>query len=176
LAREQELLDVATRGTHVLFKAGVEAGVTRFVYGSTLEIFEAYPDDVFISEMWRPMPTPEPLALTRYLGELTAREFAREFAVTVTALRLGKVVLADDVAQEKPDLMWVDRRDAAQAFALALQRDACAEVNFRQRWALHHICAAIPNGKYLVATGGWNALKGFDPQYNFESHWQGGAQ
>lgn len=176
LAQEQELLDLATRGTHVLFKAGVEAGVKRFVYGSTLEVFESYPDDVFISEMWRPKPTPEPFALTRYLGELTAREFAREFAVSVTALRLGKLVVETDVTDTEPDLMWLDFRDAAHAFALALGRDASAAVNFRERWALHHICAAIPNGKYLVASGGWNVLAGFEPQHNFESHWQGGAK
>ena len=43
LVCESELLDLATRGTHVLFKAGIEAGIKRFVYGSTLQIFEAYP-------------------------------------------------------------------------------------------------------------------------------------
>ena len=172
LACEQELLDLATRGTHVLFKAGVEAGVKRFVYGSTLEIFESYPDDVFISEMWRPQPTPEPFALTRYLGELTAREFAREYLVAVTALRLGKLVIEEEVVGEEADLMWTDVRDAAQAFALALKRDASQQVNFRQRWALHHICANIPNAKYLVSKGGWYELRGFEPQHNFESHWR----
>ena len=176
LIQEQELLDLATRGTHVLFKAGVEAGVKRFVYGSTLEIFESYPDDVYISEMWRPKPTPEPFALTRYLGELTAREFAREFAVSVTALRLGKLVSEADVADREPDLMWLDFRDAARAFEVALQRDDSQDVNFRKRWALHHICAPIPNGKYLVASGGWNALSGFEPEHNFEAHWQGRAK
>ena len=176
LACEQELLDLATRGTHVLFKAGVEAGVKRFVYGSTLEVFESYPDDVFISEMWRPQPTPEPFALTRYLGELTAREFAREYLVAVTALRLGKLVIEEDVAGDEADLMWTDVRDAAQAFALALNRDASKQVNFRQRWSLHHICANIPNGKYLIASDYRNGLRGFEPQHNFESHWQAGAK
>ena len=47
---EQVLLDLATRGTHVLFKAAVDAGVKRFIYGSTLEIFGSYPDDTYISE------------------------------------------------------------------------------------------------------------------------------
>ena len=90
LACEQALLDLRTRGTHVLFLAGLEAGVKRFLYGSTLEVFEAYPDDVYISEMWRPLPSPDKFQLTRYLGEMTAREFARDFPVAVTALRLGK--------------------------------------------------------------------------------------
>ena len=38
LAREEVLLDLATRGTHVLFKAAVDAGVKRFIYASTLEV------------------------------------------------------------------------------------------------------------------------------------------
>ena len=36
---EEALLDRSTRGTHVLLQAAVEAGVKRFVYGSTLEVF-----------------------------------------------------------------------------------------------------------------------------------------
>ena len=76
LKGEQFLLDWATRGTHVLFKAAVEAGVKRLVYGSTLEIFSAYPDDVYISELWKPVPAPDMAQMSRYLGELTAREFA----------------------------------------------------------------------------------------------------
>ena len=57
LAREEALLDLATRGTHVLFQAAVDAGVKRFVYASTLEIFSAYPDTVYITELYKPLPT-----------------------------------------------------------------------------------------------------------------------
>ena len=53
---EQALLERATRGTHVLLSAAVEAGVGRVVYGSTLAVFAAYPDDVYISERWEPQP------------------------------------------------------------------------------------------------------------------------
>jgi len=170
LAREQELLDLATRGTHVLFQAGVDAGVKRFVYGSTLSVFASYPDDVYISELWQPMPTPEMGSLARYLGELTAREFARDYLIAATGLRLGTLVADEEVLGQEPDLMWVDVRDAARAFRLSLNRDASREVHFRRRWALHHICAKIPNGKYLVGAHGWNALSGFQPEHNFEAH------
>lgn len=93
---EQYLLDYATRGTHVLFSAAIEAGIRRFIYGSTLEIFRAYPDDIYISEMWKPCPTPEMASMSRYLGELTCREFARDYMVSVTVLRLGKLVLEEE--------------------------------------------------------------------------------
>ena len=176
LACEQELLDVRTRGTHVLFLAGVDAGVKRFVYGSTLEIFEAYPDDVYISEMWRPLPSTDKFQLTRYLGEMTAREFARDFPVAVTALRLGKLVNESEIDGQEPDLMWLDYRDAAEAFRIALNRDARSELKWNRRFAVHHICAKIPNAKYLVGkTQPGFELHGFEPQHNFESVWQGGG-
>lgn len=175
LACEQELLDLATRGTHVLFKAGIDAGIKRFVYGSTLQIFEAYPDDVYISEMWRPLPSTDKFQLTRYLGEMTAREFAREFPVAVTVLRLGKLIDQEQAPAQDPDLMWVDYRDAARAFRLSLNRDAQSELKWNRRFALHHICADIPNPKYLVGQIGGFQLRGFRPQHNFEAIWQGGG-
>jgi len=168
LEREQRLLDHATRGTHVLFSAGVEAGVRRFVYGSTLEIFSAYPDDIYITETWKPLPSPEMESMSRYLGELACREFARDNMVGVTALRLGRLVLEEEVEDRESDLMWLDLRDAAQAFSRALLRDTCGSVRWTGRWGLFHICAAIPNAKYLI---GLAQSMGYAPQHNFAHHW-----
>lgn len=166
LKKEQFLLDFATRGTHVLLKAAAEVGVKRFIYGSTLEIFSAYPDDVYISELWKPLPTPEIQQMTRYLGELTCREFARDYPVTVTALRLGKLVMEEDVVNQQPDLMWVDLRDAAVAFRGALKREASTEIQWTRRWAVYHICAAFPNPKYLI---GHAAAIGYKSEHNFHN-------
>ena len=79
------------------FSAAVEAGIKRLIYASTLSIFNNYPDDVYITELWKPLPSPEIVEMTKYLGELTAREFAREHLVTVTGLRLGELVLEEAV-------------------------------------------------------------------------------
>lgn len=168
-ARDQQLLDLATRGTHQLFKAGVEAGVKRFVYGGTLDIFRPYPDDVYISELWKPLPDPDMAEMSRYLGEQTAREFARDHMVSVTGLRLGKLVREEDVAGQTPDLLWLDYRDAAQAFGIALEMDASDQVWWTARWALYHICADIPNPKYLI-----NQARriGYAPTHNFEANWK----
>jgi nucleoside-diphosphate-sugar epimerase len=166
LEKEQLLLDLATRGTHVLLKAAAEAGVKRVIYGSTLEIFSAYPDDVYISELWKPLPTPEIHQMTRYLGELTCREFARDYMVTVTALRLGKLVMKEDVANQQTNLMWLDFRDAAFAFKCALRRDASAEIRWTRRWSLYHICADFDNPKYLINQA---ASIGYKPRYNFHN-------
>ncbi|MBM3265408.1 MAG: NAD(P)-dependent oxidoreductase [candidate division Zixibacteria bacterium] len=172
LARDQRRLDLATRGTHNLFKAGVEAGVKRFVYGSTLDIFRPYSDEVYISEMWKPLPSPDMPEMSRYLGELICREFARDFMVTVTALRLGKMVYEEQVAGQKPDLLWVDYRDACQAFRTALDRDACDQVWWTRRWTMCHICADIPNPKYLITHAGH---LGYRPEHRFAAHWNADA-
>ena len=166
LKREQILLDLATRGTHVLLTAAVEAGIKKFICASTLSIFNAYPDDVYITELWKPLPSPEIVEMTKYLGELTAREFAREHLVTVTGLRLGELVLEEAVQRETPSLAWLDIRDAAGAFRCALNRDSSSSAWWTQRWAVYHICADIPNPKFLIdqARG-----IGYQPAHDFQS-------
>ena len=169
MAEQQFLLDWATRGTHILFQAAVDSGIRRFVYGSTLEIFASYPEKVYISELWKPQPGPEMPCMSRYLGELVCREFARDYPVTATALRLGRMVIEEEVADQRPDTMWLDRRDAAQAFRLALSRDRGDDLRFTARWALYHICADIPNPRFLIAAA--ERTIGYRPQYNFGKHW-----
>ena len=166
LKREQMLLDLATRGTHILFSAAVEAGIKKFICASTLSIFNTYPDDVYITELWKPLPSPEIVEMTKYLGELTAREFAREHLITVTGLRLGELVLEEAVQRETPNLAWLDIRDAAGAFRCALNRDSSSSAWWTQRWAVYHICADIPNPKFLIdqARG-----IGYQPAHDFQS-------
>ena len=161
---EEVLLDRATRGTHVLLQAAVEAGVKRFVYGSTLEVFRAYPDTVYVTEYYKPLPPTEMAVLARYLGEMTCREFAREYPITVTALRLGKLVREEEVAGRECDLMWVDIRDAAQAFCAALARDASASLDWVPRWAVYHIAAPIAHPKFLLDRA---KSMGYRPQREF---------
>ncbi|MCE2449948.1 MAG: NAD(P)-dependent oxidoreductase [Candidatus Latescibacteria bacterium] len=161
---EDALLDHATRGTHVLLQTAVEAGVKRFVYGSTLEVFRAYPDTVYVTEYYKPLPPPELAVLARYLGEITCREFAREYLITVTALRLGKLVREEEVAGRERDLMWVDIRDAAQAFCAALARDSSASLNWVPRWAVYHIVAPIAHPKFLLDRA---KSMGYQPQREF---------
>ena len=168
-ARDQQLLDLATCGTHQLFKAGVEAGIKKFVYGGTLDIFRFYTDEVYISELWKPLPDPDMPEMSRYLGEQTAREFARDFLVTVTGLRLGKLVYEEDVVGQTPDLLWLDYRDAAQAFNLALARDASDQAWWTARWNMVHICADIPNPKYLIKQAHG---MGYQPAHNFGANWK----
>ena len=170
LARDRHLLDAATRGTHVLFQAAVEAGVKRLVYCSSLELFARVPDDVYVAEHRRPAPGTDMRWLSRHLAEQVAREFAREFAATVTVLRLGRLVREEDVsAGAEPDLMWLDPRDAATAVAGALGRDHSAALNWTQRFAVYHVCASPPHAKFL--TDAARAGLGFSPEHNFAAAW-----
>ena len=169
VTREDLLLDMATRGTHVLMTAAVEAGVRRVVCASTLEVFAAYPDDVYISELWKPLPSPEMTTFSKYLGELTVREFARDYPITATSLRLGRLVREEAVAAEPADLMWVDIRDAATAFRGALGRDASDDLRFPTRWQVFHVCADVPNAKFLVAEAARHI--GYQPTHNFSANY-----
>ena len=166
--REQMILDLATRGTHTIFRAAIDAGIKRFIYAGTLSIFSAYPDDVYISELWKPLPSPEIAEMTKYLGELTCREFVRDSMIAVTSLRLGELVYEEEVQEKTPNLMWLDIRDAAQAFRCALHRNSSHEVWWTKRWAMYHICADIPNPRFLI-----NQARqiGYQPVHNFQTHY-----
>ncbi len=166
---ERAALDEATRGMHVLLDAAIQAGVQRFVYCSTLELFATIPEDRYISEQWRPDPGTEMATLSRHLAEQVTREFARERAVSVTVLRLGRLCREEDVAaDEAPDLMWLDPRDASTAVNLAVHRDSSAQLNWQSRWTVYHICSRPPHPRFLL--DGARAL-GFDPVHNFSDCW-----
>lgn len=169
LARDRALLDAATRGTHSVCQAAVDAGLRRIVYCGTLELFNDVPDDRYVSEHRRPQPGTEMRVLSRHLAEQVTREFARERAVTVTVLRLGRLVCEDEVEPgTAPDLMWLDPRDAAAAVALALGRDESDRLNWSSRWAVRHVCAEPPHPKFLLQ--GIRGM-GFEPRHNFAGAW-----
>ena len=88
---ERAVLDEATRGMHVLLDAVTQTGIRRFIYCSTLELFSTVPHDRYISEHWQPDPGTDMLTLSRHLAEQVTREFARERAITITILRLGRL-------------------------------------------------------------------------------------
>lgn len=89
---DQDCLDWASRGTFVLMKAAVEAGVERVILISSLTLFDDYPSDYVIDENWRPKPTPNAVSLAPYLAELTCREFARQGGIYSFCLRFDPEV------------------------------------------------------------------------------------
>ena len=170
---ERALLDRATRGTSVLLQAAVEAGVRRLVYCSSLEVFHEVPDDVYVSDQHRPRPGTAMKRLAYHLAEQVTREFARDYALGVTVLRLGRLVREDQVAAgSEPDLSWLDPRDAAAAVELALGRDHAGARNWTGRWQVRHVCHQPPHPKFLL--DGIRGM-GFEPRHDFRRQWAAAA-
>jgi nucleoside-diphosphate-sugar epimerase len=157
-------IDRATRGTYMLLRAAVDAGVRRFVLGSTLAFFDSYPEDVYITEYWRPEPTDDLEQMLPALSEIATREFAREHAISVSVLRLGRLVDAD-TAEGPPDVDWLDYRDAAKAFAIAVDRDTSSRLNWQQRYAVFHVVGKHPNPRFLLEG---SRIAGLQPPLEFE--------
>lgn len=97
-------IDQSTRCTYNLLMAAAAEGVKRVVYLSTLELMAAY-DGFLYDSRWRPQPTTAPPILTKFLGESTCKEFAREGKVAVTVLRLSPDASAESVAAAITDAL-----------------------------------------------------------------------
>jgi len=168
---EREPLDIATRGTFMLMSAAVDAGVKRFVFGSTLNVFKDCPEDVHISETRRPMPGDTMAVMSPYLAELICKEFARDHAITMTCLRLGTLADADALEGETPEADWVDYRDAATAFCLALDRDLSSMLNWNLRYSVFHVVGDHANPRYPRKRERFpgKMLLGLEPKYGFLS-------
>ena len=91
-ASDSEQLDHAMRCTYNLLWAASQAGVSRFVYLSSLSVMERHDDAHAVTEQWRPAPTTEMAGLCNHLGEYVCREFARESRIDVVCLRLGDIL------------------------------------------------------------------------------------
>lgn len=160
--RERQELDFATRGTYYLLRAAVSEGVQRVIYKSSLTVFDSCPEDWIVTETWLPRPKAETRSMAKYLGELICREFARENNLIAVCLRLGTVVHAEEVRGKPFEPMWVDIRDAAHAFAMALKVG-----NERSRFHIFHIQADNPEARFPVAKA--KQSLSYQPKYDFRS-------
>lgn len=158
---DDHLLDLAGRGTYALFGAAIDAGVRQFVLVSSLDLFSAYPDDVYISEEWKPQPSLDLAATAPFLAEEVAREFVREHDVTVACLRLGNLTPAPG----EPNLLSLDTADATQAVLKALEKGPSGSRNWVRRWSLYHITSEHANPRYLI-TKAKDEL-GYEPEHRF---------
>src|SRR5690349_4467459 len=134
-----DLLDLAARGTHVLYRAALQAGLTRAVQASTLAVMDAYPDDLEVTEQWRPRPRPEPAQLAPYLAELVAREFTRDpqldRPLSVVCLRLAS---SDDLPLAT----------AAESVARAVAWQRAGARARGHRFQLFHVADPSPTARY----------------------------
>ncbi|NCO38193.1 MAG: hypothetical protein COZ06_30320 [Armatimonadetes bacterium CG_4_10_14_3_um_filter_66_18] len=133
-----ETLDHLARGTYHLLQAAAEAGVTRVVVCSTVEVMLGHSPRWRVNESYRPRPLAEPLPLAAHLMETVCEELALERNLPVVCLRLGRLCLEEDVSGQPHDSLWLDLRDAAAAVHWA------TEVEFPRRFHALHVVHRSP--------------------------------
>lgn len=163
-ASAAECMDCRTRLTYNLLWAAAEEGARLVVYFSSLGLMTGYDEAFAVDEDWRPRPTDDPAPLSHYLGEFTCREFAREGRLRVVALRLDKVVSADETAGQHADPLWVDQRDVVQAVSHALAA-GLADPSRLGPWTVLHIVSGSPQARFSIDRA--KRLLGYQPQFNF---------
>lgn len=144
LEQEQRILDWGTRGTYNLLLAANERRVRRFIQISTLEVVRDKADEWWVDERFRPRPHAEVGEMTLYLAERMGFQFAVATQLEVVCLRLGKVVLEEDVAGQPFDPDWVDRRDVAQACAQAVSEP------ISYRYQIFHVAANTQSSRWRL--------------------------
>jgi len=158
-------IDHRTRLTYNLLHAGVQAGAREVVYLSSLDLMTGCGEGFEVTEDWRPCPGADPRVLSHYLGEFTCREFARQGALSVVVLRLGRIVRAEEVAGQAFDPLWVDERDVVQAVSLALAALETDDGHKLGRWSVFHVQSDSPRARFSVAKA--KRLLGYKPQFNW---------
>lgn len=155
-------LETMSRGTYVLMRAAVGAGVSRVILGSSLRHFEEYDPEWSVGETWRPRPDiDDPGGLGVYLCEETARQLALVEPIAVVCLRLARV-RTDGIG---PDDVHAD--DAAQACLRAVDAplaigETYARAGLNTGWWVFHIPGAGRSARFPVA--GAEAI-GYQPSH-----------
>lgn len=145
-----ELIDHGARRTYNLLMAAAAAGVERCIYVSTLRVLETLPAHFAVTEQWRSRPpSDDPALLACHLGEMVAKECARDRLVRVLTLRIGFPQVPGDRTALIPEHgpAAVAASDASEAIARALQADLA-------QWQEVHVQSPVPGARYLMREAG----------------------
>ncbi len=156
---ECSAVDEASRGTYALTTTALDAGVRRFVFGSSLALFDRLPARWEVSETWRPRPEPRIEHLRPWLAELSAREAVRGSDASAICLRFGLPVDEAAAASAPNDGRWVHLEDAVAGVRRSLELDLPG-------WSVFHITAAGPHAKVRRAAAGREPF-GYQPRHDF---------
>ena len=156
---EGTVLDEASRGTYSLTTTALDAGVRRFVFGSSLAMFDRLPATWEVSETWRPRPEPRIEHLRPWITELAAREAMRDADVSAICLRFGWLVDDATAASTPYDGRWVHLEDAVAGIRRSLELDLSG-------WSVFHITAPGWHAKVRLAAAGREPF-GYQPMHDF---------
>ncbi len=143
---ETALVDYHTRRTYNLLYAAASAGVQRVVNISTLRLYERYEENLTVTENWRPLPVAsEPQLLACHLGEIVAKEFARDRLLRVLNLRLGFPFVAGNTAAANAgdQTAAVSTADITHSVARALR----CELDY---WQCVHIQSPVDEQRFIT--------------------------
>lgn len=141
-----ELLEHAARRTYNLLREAAAAGVERCIYISTLRLLAALPAHLAVTEQWRSRPpSGDPALLACHLGEVAAKECARDRLLRVVTLRVGfpEVIGERSALQQEHGTAAVASADVSAAVGAAL----AAEV---AQWQEIHLQSPVPGARYLM--------------------------
>jgi nucleoside-diphosphate-sugar epimerase len=164
-ATDSQRIDHRTRLTYHLLQAAQQGQVRLVVYLSSIKLLDGYPQEFSPREDWRPLPGGDAELLSHYLGEFTCREFAREGKLRVVVLRLGTVILAEDVRDRAFDPLWVDRRDVVQAVRGAVETGLARESPALPAWSVFHIVSDSTRSRFSVAAA--KRMIGYHPRFSW---------
>lgn len=143
---ETALVDYHTRRTYNLLYAAAHAGVQRVINISTLRLYERYEENLTVTENWRPMPAAsQPQLLACHLGEIVAKEFARDRLLRVLNLRLGFPFVEGDAAAARAagQTAAIATADLAHSVARALR----CELDY---WQCAHVQSPVDGQRFLT--------------------------
>lgn len=141
-----ELIDHGARRTYNLLMAAAAAGVERCIYVSTLRLLEALPAHFTVTEQWRARPpSDDPALLACHLGEMVAKECARDRLMRVLTLRIGFPEVVGDrrALRDEHGRAAIAASDGAEAVARALEADLA-------QWQEVHVQSPVPGARYLM--------------------------
>lgn len=165
LREDHAILDVCGRGTYNVVQAATRQSVGRLILLSTLELMLGYDEDLRVNEQYRTKPTCDPRSLGFHAAERCCSECARQMPnLRMLILRLGRVVLEEEVAGQPYDPLWVDLRDAVEIARRVATHEAPTHRRASHAGVLH-----IGNAKAgSLARGGWmRRWLEFTPEHNF---------
>ena len=132
---DERELDFQTRCTYNIMHAAKDKKVPHVIYISSLSLFEACDPNWNVTEVWAPRPSTESGPMSRYLGEFTCREFAREHSVRVTVLRFG------DLGGDGDSALSMD--DAVTAIGKTLETKG-------PMWQVLHVQSEVENARFPI--------------------------
>lgn len=140
---ELDALEHAATGTYFLAREARKAGVNRIITAGSLRVFDFYPDEFLIDEMWKPHPSTSIKQLAPYLSESVVREFVREGGICGMALRFMPIGEDPEKETRSTDAMAALEKALAYEFQVPGYRWHVFHVASSERFTMRNACMIL---------------------------------